>query len=128
MNLASRVQGATKYLKCGVIVTAATRRQLDDGLPLRRLGKVRVVNIPDPVELFKLSLRSDAAWTTLCRQFEEGLRQFEARDFRRATGTLGRLLAEYPDDGPALVLLARAVNLAVNPHEPFSEAWELPGK
>ena len=128
VNLASRVQGATKYLKCGVVVTAATRRQLDDSFPLRRLGKVRVVNIPDPVELFELSPRSDAAWTTLCRQYEEGLRQFEARDFRRATGTLGRLLADVPDDGPALILLSRAVNMTVNPDGPFSEAWELPGK
>jgi hypothetical protein len=87
-----------------------------------------VVNIPEPVELFELSSRSDAAWTTLCRQYEEGLKQFEARDFRRATGTLGRLLAEHPDDGPSLVLLSRAVNMSVSPDERFSEAWELPGK
>ena len=65
-----RVPGCDRRLEVAADVTTATRRQLDDSFPLRRLGKVRVVNIPDPVEAVRggISPCSDAAWTTLCRR------------------------------------------------------------
>ena len=42
VNLASRVQGLTKYLKCPLLVTAATRQQLGDGFVARRVVRTRV--------------------------------------------------------------------------------------
>ncbi|MCA1685897.1 MAG: adenylate/guanylate cyclase domain-containing protein, partial [Planctomycetia bacterium] len=44
VNLASRVQGATKYMKTRLLVTGSTRAQLDDGFACRRLCTVGVVN------------------------------------------------------------------------------------
>src|SRR5437762_9902858 len=54
VNLASRVQGATKHMKAGLLITEATRALLDDGYATRRLCQVRVVNIEQPVTLFEL--------------------------------------------------------------------------
>ncbi len=128
VNVASRVQGATKYLKSGVIVTAATNSRLDDEFFTRRLCKVRVVNIAEPIELFELRAESDSQSKSLSQAYEAGLRQFEQRDFQATTATLGQLLKQHPDDGPSLLLLSRAVNLLANPKVEFQEAWELPGK
>ncbi len=128
VNIASRVQGATKYLRSGVVVTAATQQRLGGEFTVRRLCHVRVVNMAEPIELYELRDLADAAAQSLSRQYEVGLRQFEARDFRAASITLGQLLAAHPDDGPAIVLLSRAVNQLVDPDDEFSLAWELPGK
>jgi adenylate cyclase len=128
VNVASRVQGATKYLKSGVIVTAATKSCLGDEFSARRLCKVRVVNIAEPIELHELRANSDPGWKALSQKYETGLRQFERKDFQGATTTLGQLLTDHPDDGPSLLLLSRAVNLLANPKVEFNESWELPGK
>src|SRR5437870_10444626 len=43
VNLASRVQGATKYLRVPALVTGATRAGLGDEFAVRRLTRVKVV-------------------------------------------------------------------------------------
>jgi hypothetical protein len=40
VNLASRVQGATKYLQCRLLITGATWQSLDDRFATRRLCHV----------------------------------------------------------------------------------------
>src|SRR5438105_2825065 len=49
VNLASRVQGATKYLACPLVITQSTEAELEGSFETRRLATVRVVNIADPV-------------------------------------------------------------------------------
>jgi len=128
VNLGSRVQGTTKYLRVPAVVTGATRRQLDDSFLLRRLCSVRVVNIAGPVDLFELDCGGDEGRKELFSRYEEALACFEKADFRRAAGGLGTLLERFPDDGPALVLLSRSVDAMVHPPHEFSAVWQLPGK
>ncbi len=128
VNLASRAQGATKYLKAEIVVTAAAYRNLGSEFAGRRLGKVRVVNIAEPIEFYELRDGTDAEWRNLCRAYETGLGQYERQDFRGASTTLSQLLAQYPDDGPTVILLARAASHIFHPDEAFSDVWELPGK
>src|SRR5262249_33266953 len=45
VNLASRVQGATKFLKCNLLATQATQEKLGPDFSVRKLCTVRVVNI-----------------------------------------------------------------------------------
>ena len=54
VNLASRVQGATKYFKSRLIVTGATADALGDDFLMRRVADVRVVNLEQPVRLYEL--------------------------------------------------------------------------
>jgi adenylate cyclase len=128
VNVASRVQGATRYLRTGMIITAATQQRLGGGFSSRRLCKVRVVNITEPVELFELRADPDAEWVALAKKYEQGLKQFESRDFQAAAATVSQLLTDHQDDAPSLILLSRAVNLLVDSDVELSEVWELPGK
>lgn len=128
VNLASRVQGATKYLRVPAIVTGATRRLLGGSFLARRLCSVRVVNIVEPVDLFELSLEATAGREQLFAAYEEALQAFDAGRFAAAAKILGDLLAGIPDDGPALVLLSRAVACMIDEPADFSPVWKLPGK
>jgi adenylate cyclase len=128
VNLASRVQGATKYLKTPLLITEATRVQLGDEFRARRLCRARVVNIPDPVALYELAPPATSDWAALQANYEAALAEFERGEFRQSAGSLGRLLGDFPLDGPALILLARAANALVEESEHFDPVWELPGK
>ncbi len=128
VNLASRVQGATKYLKAPAIVTAATRSRLGSEFVVRRLCKVRVVNIQEPIELYELRGPVDSNWPTIREKYERAVSQFEQRDFPAAADTLRQLLTANPADRPAQVLLSRITAFLANPDVEFQEAWELPGK
>ena len=128
VNLASRVQGATKYLKSPVLITDGTFAGLDDSFQTRRLCDVRVVNIDAPVTLHELTATNDDTQADLKSAYEAALEQFTKGAFRLACRILGRLILEHPDDGPSLLLLARAVNCLVDEPEAFDPVMVLPGK
>ena len=128
VNLASRVQGATKYLRVDAMITGSTRRLLGDAFLVRRLCSVQVVNIAEPVELFELDCGDALRRDELFPLYEEALAAFEAGNFSNAARLLGGLLDAFPGDGPGLVLLSRAVDAMVNESSDFSVVWRLPGK
>lgn len=132
VNLCSRVQGATKYLKSGIIVTAGTQARLDDAFATRRLCQVRVVNIAEPVALYELCPQADGGWHDVRQRYDDALREFEQQRFGKTTMILGQILENHPDDGPSIVLLSRAATLLAEQlggrAGEFSPIWELPGK
>jgi adenylate cyclase len=128
VNLASRVQGATKFLRTDLLVTGNTRKQLTDVSRARRLCQVRVVNISEPVDLYQLPVGAPTGWDKLCAEYEKALEEFERQNFRSAAGILSRLICEDPDDGPAMALLARTVDCLMKASPDFTPVWDLPGK
>ncbi len=126
VNLASRVQGLTKYLKCRLLVTAATRRTLGDEFITRRVVKTRVVNIREPVDLFEVRHGSpvDEAFFA---QSEAALDKLEHGDFVSAARVAGTVLQDHAGDGPMLLVLSRAATQLVQGGD-FDTIWEPPGK
>lgn len=128
VNLASRVQGATKHVKARLLITGATAAQLDESFAMRRLCNVRVVNIRRPVALYELVAEPDTVWQRLKREYESALCAFESGDLRAASKTLGALLESHPEDGPTLGLVSRAVSALANSDSEFDPTWELASK
>jgi adenylate cyclase len=128
VNLASRVQGATKYLQCQALITGSTHAGLDAGFTTRRLCQVRVVNIAQPVALYELVPRDQESWPEAKVEYEKALEEFENQNFSRAARILGNWRVQHPADAPALVLLYRAVQCMVENPTPFDPVWVLPGK
>src|SRR5262249_37991849 len=76
VNLASRVQGATKYFKSRVIVTGATADALGEDFLMRRVADVRVVNIEQPVRLYELPCGNFPNAPEICHDYELALDSF----------------------------------------------------
>lgn len=129
VNLASRVQGATKFLKSPLLISGNTAEQLPQDLSTRRLCQVRVQNINSPIDLHELELPGTSdEWPNIVKQYETALAQFEAGHFRQASAILGDVLLHIPNDGPSLQLMRRIVNAMLEEEPAFSPVWNLPGK
>jgi adenylate cyclase len=127
VNVGSRVQGATKYLKAPLIVTRATHDRLKGRFDSRRLGLVHVVNIAEPVELFEVVPAGTLHWVELKRLHEEALAHFEAGRLPAAAQLLGGMIATHGAAGPPLALLARTIDGLLQPDR-WSPVFQLPGK
>jgi adenylate cyclase len=128
VNVASRVQGATKYLRTGLIVTGSTWQQLGPQFATRRLCKARVVNIEQPIDLYEIYSGDAELERAQKHRYEEALEKYESREFRLAASILGNLLVECPRDGASLMLMSRVVDALLHESAPFDPVWELPGK
>jgi adenylate cyclase len=128
VNLASRIQGLTKYVRSGLLVTGSTFQELKGEFPTRLLASVKVVNINEAIELYELAKDAEEPWKKLRESYEKALRQFERRNFQQSAGILGRILEEYPNDGPSLLLLSRAVNALINGPDDDHPVWTMDRK
>lgn len=87
VNLASRVQGATKYLRTPVLVTGATRARLSAEIACRQLTSVRVRNINQPVELFEIPAEQPADYAKLCAGYNAAANRRRRADGDSVVGT-----------------------------------------
>lgn len=136
VNLASRVQGATKAVGARLLVTGATRALLPATFVTRRIGQVRVVNVNEPVELHQiLESASPAlidgyaaaleAWEQAASATDDAQRDLIDACVQRASS----LLASYPRDQPTLHLLTRAAALKGRMEKgTFEATWTLRDK
>jgi adenylate cyclase len=130
VNLASRVEGATKQFGVPVLVTGSTRLQLPADFAARRLCKVRVVGIASAVELFELSVAPpDPLWLARREAYERALECYEAGDCSAAAAALQPLATGAGcDDHPAQMLLAKVGAQAKYAPASFDSVFDLQAK
>ena len=128
VNIASRVQGASKYLGADCLVTASTLESLPESLTARRLGRVNVVNIQEPIDLYQLVSHPPENWDERCQRYEQALAALEEENIDEAMALVNVLALDYPDDR-AVASLARRVGEAARPGQQGNTSiWTLPGK
>jgi adenylate cyclase len=130
VNLASRVEGATKQLGVPLLITGSTRAQLGDGFATRRLCRARLVGIEGITELYELhSETASNGWLDWRATYEKGLAEYEAGKLVEACGTLHcLLLGQSQHDRPTLTLLARATQALTEPPDHFDPVIDLDRK
>lgn len=129
VNLASRVQGATKFLKTSLLITGDTASRVKHTFPTRRLCRVRVQNIQTPLDLHEPEVPGIYGdWDRLSSLYENALSAFEGERFDEARAGLTAFLSEVPADGPARLLLKRLTDAERGSSLPFDPVWSLPGK
>ena len=130
VNLASRLQGATKQFGVDVLVSEETARRVE-GRALRELATIRVVGIEQDVAVFQMApipSADQSQWTDLCDRYNAALSDYREQRFADATRKLGELLRDYPQDEPCMRLLGMAVSELRSPTEPFSHVDQLTTK
>jgi adenylate cyclase len=137
VNIASRVQGMTKYLKCRLLVTKSARGHLGGKYAARRVVLTKLVNIDEPVNLYEVAAAGDeraeffgaseGALDTLEQALErEGT--FDKGACATAARQAGALLEVLPSDGPLILTLSRATDALVRDGQGCAKVWTPPGK
>ncbi|NQV28715.1 MAG: adenylate/guanylate cyclase domain-containing protein [Rhodopirellula sp.] len=130
VNLASRVEGATKHLGVPILVTGDVRSKLDSSVETRRICQVRVVGMNTPVSLYELRGDVDDNWRQRRDIYESALAHYEAGEWAQACQSLNPLLAatESTFDLPSLGLMSRSIEHIKSPPVEFDPVWNLSSK
>lgn len=102
VNLTSRIEAATKVLGVPCLVSEATTALVTQRWPLRRIGRVRLTGMVEPVTLFELDICPEAAsgWEPRKTGYEQALALFEAGQTEAALQAALQLQQSFPEDGP----------------------------
>ncbi len=142
VNLASRLEGATGYYACPILLGEATTKLVADTVLLRELDTIQVKGMQEGVRIFEpLAERQDATegQVEIARRYHESLEHYRGKRFQEAAVTWEALAAaEYGwrdqtgsslRDSPSSRMAARARSLEHNPPDgSWAGTWVLPGK
>ncbi|HEY6565826.1 MAG TPA: adenylate/guanylate cyclase domain-containing protein [Pirellulaceae bacterium] len=128
VNVASRLQDATKQLGVRCIAASATIESAMWQARGRRLAVLNVVGIDGPVAVHEIVADPEAVWHQLRIEYESALSDFENRRFGDATEKLPKLMSQYPEDKPCKLLFRRAAAELSDPSEAFSPIWKFTSK
>ncbi len=109
VNVASRVQGTCRYLDSPLVITRATRDRLGSEFLCRGLGRTRVLDLAEPIELFEVHSPTCEEAAGICARHDKALNAFQSGDLDGAIRILDALTRDHPDDSPSASLLARAL-------------------
>jgi adenylate cyclase len=124
VNLASRLEGVNKQYGTWILVSEPTWKAGGADFLTRRLDRVRVVGIKEPVRLFEMiDEKSEAGKdiTEAVEIFHRGLELFEAKQWARAQKLFEEVLALVPEDGPAKVYTQRCTAYR---RKPPAQSWD----
>jgi adenylate cyclase len=109
VNLASRLEGATKQYGAKIVLSETTVRELQSPATLRELDLIRVRGKDRPVAVYEsLGYRAqEPGMASLLMLHAEGLNAYRARDWDMAERAFLAALELYPDDGPSSIYVDR---------------------
>jgi adenylate cyclase len=113
VNVASRLESANKQYGTQILIGAETKRLIGDSVLTREIDSIAVYGRTEGLAVHELiGLPTDAAevpgWI---KDYEQGLKQYRARDFHGAIASLEAVLRTRPKDQPASILLERSKRL-----------------
>jgi adenylate cyclase len=110
VNLAARLEGVNKQYNTWILASGDTVKETGGALVTRRVDRVRVVGINEPVELYELlDLRADAKPEIIekAELFQEALGIFEKRNWQAAGNAFRKVLDISSGDGPSQIYIER---------------------
>jgi len=124
VNLAARLEGVNKQYGTWILASQNTVSETGDNLLYRKLDRVRVVGINEPVRLCELLdtvEHADDQQKKLVAVFHEALDNFEKRLWTPAAEGFREAMSIINDDNPSKMYLGRAEEFAAKPPP---ESWD----
>jgi adenylate cyclase len=132
VNLASRLEGASKLYGSHILVSQATAMAAGDAIEVREIDRVALVGQSQARPIYEIIGRKGgltANQIELQRQYAEGLAAYRDRRWEDARAAFTAALAAVPDDGPTNAMLKRLDTMAAAPPpENWDGAWYLDQK
>jgi adenylate cyclase len=120
VNLAARLEGVNKQYGTWILASEDTIKETNEKVITRKLDRVRVVGINEPVRLHNIVEMADtisAKDAQTVKLFHSALELFESRDWLGAKKGFEDTLNYNAEDEPAKIYLERCENYIVAPPE-----------
>ena len=124
VNLAARLEGVNKQYGTWILASENTVRETGDHLFYRKLDRVRVVGINEPVrlcELIDLAENADEQSVKLVSTFHDALDNFEKRDWKQAAAGFKETMSIRKDDQPSKLYYERSMKFTKSPPD---DSWD----
>ncbi|OQY35641.1 MAG: hypothetical protein B6241_00165 [Spirochaetaceae bacterium 4572_59] len=115
VNLAARLEGVNKQYATWIMISDSTYRETGDLFTVRKLDRVRVVGINEPVRLYELiDERTRTAENILLglEHFHKGLELFENREWTQAIDFFKSARTHIEDDPTSEIYMKRCVKFS----------------
>lgn len=124
VNLAARLEGVNKQYGTWILMSGDTYAQLGGAFLCRRLDRVRVVGINEPVQLYELLARKDQADPAIIEKterFEAALRLFDGHSWEKAARAFASCTKADALDATSRLYYKRSVEFMKKPLPP---SWD----
>jgi len=124
VNLAARLEGVNKQYGTWILASEDTVRETGDSLLARKLDRVRVVGINEPVRLYELvNTMNDASveQKKLVDVFHGALDIFEKRNWKQAAEGFKEALSLKAEDNPSKIYFDRSEKFM---KQPPADNWD----
>lgn len=133
VNIASRLEGANKVYRTGIIVSQATYDLVKDKILARELDLITVRGRTDPLRTYELIQPVDKNIDSSLEQFldlyAEGLRLYRMREWKEAEDKFRHALLQRESDYPTTLYLERINYFAAHPPpDIWDGVFDLPTK
>ena len=133
VNLASRLEGATKFYGAKVLISEYTKRELKYPARLREIDLMRVKGKNEPVAIFEaMDHYTGDSFPHLAQvlgHYADGLARYRDRAWDRATASFEAALKLNPNDKPSRLYLDRAAHFRANPPpDDWDGVWVMTSK
>ena len=125
VNIASRLEGLNKLYQSNIIISEATKNQLDHGkFLIRKLDKIQVKGKESVFTIYEVLLSTEKNREKV-DLFEEALSQFYLQNFLVASKQFQSISDEY-EDYPSLLFHKRCIDLISNrPNSDWTGVWKM---
>jgi class 3 adenylate cyclase/sugar lactone lactonase YvrE len=121
VNLASRLEGLTKYYGVGMIISEEVAGQIGDEYLLRQLDIVRVKGKKGSSRLFEVVIADEEKWREIVRLFGQAVQYYRAQQWDQAEALFNKVLVLGSADKPSGIYLARIAEYRLTPP---SQDWD----
>jgi adenylate cyclase len=133
VNLASRLESATKFYGTRMLLSEFTWTALRDRGLLREIDRLRVKGKHEPVAIYEaMDHFTDEIFPNLMRtvtRYNEGIQHYRARDWKDALGCFQEALELNPGDRPSQLYVERCEHfLATPPPADWDGVWTMTTK
>lgn len=125
VNLASRLEGANKFYRTGIIVSRSTYEPVADKFWFRQLGIIAAKGKTARTPVYELVARKtedpaapELETAFLCEEFTMGVEAYLAGEWDMACDVFAKLAGKFPHDPPTHFYLSRCKHCAQNPPGP----------
>jgi len=128
VNLASRLEGLTKYYKQDIIISQEVKESLEADIAIRELDTVKVKGKDTPTHIYSVITKKNSYSDEFLSEFSKGLRMYRMANWSTAIEYFQKSQRLAPDDYASELLLERCKTYLEHPPEQWDGAQTMDSK